>query len=922
MRLPIASDLVSRDGTLDKDAGTKNAIIEVEGEASAIRNRPGTIDLGSAGTGTAQLLACYNNSIKSIIGNTLADLSVSTDADNSHALPTTVAENWQSLAYGGGRFLAKNYDNETCAYSLDGLTWVQGADIGIVTDGSWINLAYGAGIFVAIPFLDSSFDYATSVDGTSWNIDAGGAPNDSILSFRFVNSLFVASVPDTLQAKIYTSANGSSWTLHIVSLAALPVNSLVHDVTYGNGKYAFHITDDTDHYISTTADLVSWTHTLVAYDNFESILFDSGNFIIPGRAYSSDGVSWSAASGLPAGLTENSSAASGGTCLSIFRDVSNDQFSYISTDGGLSWDLVSSLGNFVTSQEWGKTTASDGATPVFAAVSDNSDSAIVLYGPGFNSGDTIVTVDSSQAITSITPSLDFFAEVASQAASQNVIVFKNSKEAWTYDGTTLTKIADPDYPGWSVVTPTSITRSGSVATVTLPSSVNWQSDSTVTIAGADQTEYNGDVVIDVVDSTSFTYTVSGTPATPATGTITATGGRTTVPGIVFLDGYFFVMDEDAVVYGCELGDVTNWNALNFIAATTEPGSGIAITKSRNYVVALKAWSTEFLYDAGNATGSPLSPVISSFTLIGCASGNSVARINDSIVWMAKARQRGRSVYLMEGLEQKKVSTTSIDRILNSSDLSGVYSYGISISGHVLYALGLVDLNLTLVYDLTSNTWSQWTSLTAQSPLSCTITSANGVATVTCASHSQEDGNPVLIAGANESDYNGIKQISAIDANTFQFVVPTGTTTPATGTITATGYNETYFKYTKYVNCAGRDLLLHETNGHLFEASDAVYLDGAIPINMVARTGKVDGGNNTKKVNSRLEIIGNKNGGLAMVRHSDDDYETNSAFRFVDLESARPALRRLGSFRRRSFELRHVGDAPVQVASLELEIKQE
>jgi hypothetical protein len=44
----------------------------------------------------------------------------------------------------------------------------------------------------------------------------------------------------------------------------------------------------------------------------------------------------------------------------------------------------------------------------------------------------------------------------------------------------------------------------------------------VTIAGANQSEYNGTFTVTVVDPVLFTYTVSGTPVSPATGTITAT----------------------------------------------------------------------------------------------------------------------------------------------------------------------------------------------------------------------------------------------------------------------------------------------------------------------------------------------------------------------------------------------------------------
>lgn len=70
---------------------------------------------------------------------------------------------------------------------------------------------------------------------------------------------------------------------------------------------------------------------------------------------------------------------------------------------------------------------------------------------------------------------------------------------------------------------TSINRSGSTATV-VATAHGFYNGSKVTIAGAAQAEYNGTFVIALVDANTFTYTVSGTPATPATGTITAEGG--------------------------------------------------------------------------------------------------------------------------------------------------------------------------------------------------------------------------------------------------------------------------------------------------------------------------------------------------------------------------------------------------------------
>lgn len=927
MRLPIAIDMASRDGTTAKDAGCRNSVIEVSGESSALIKRPGGLSLGSAGTGVGQVLACYKGNLKSIIGNTLGDLHVymTPDIPGTPGTPDTGTvfdlpyaggnSDWQDLAYGNGVFVAitaDKYSDNGAAISSDGRNWSWSSSELPFLIGPVTGIAFGSGLFVV---MASGTDfYLTSSDGNSWTkrVLPGGAID--FPTVRYLNGTFISCGYGTL---FYTSTDCINWTER--ELTGSPSN--FNDVTYGNGVYLFNTYSVSPYveYASSTSDFTSWTHVVIPLT--KGFFFNGSLFVLPGYGTSSNGVSWTAkTTTTPLGITVYIVQYGGGGFAAVGY-VGNEKYSLYSTDG-FTWSMVAYYG---TVNVHGSIAYGDSK---FVSISSTSDKSAIIY-PFTGTpatpdipGHLEVSVDSTQAITSIDPDLPFFAQVAGAAQSENVIVFKNAKEAWTYNGTTLTKITDADYPGWSVVTPTSITRSGAVATVTLPAAVNWQSGSSVTIAGCSQAEYNGTFVINVTDSTHFTFPVTGTPATPATGTITIKGGRTTVPGIVYLDGYFFVMDQNAVIYNCALGDPTSWNALDFITANIEPGSGVAIAKAQNYIIALKSWSTEFFYDAGNAVGSPLSPVMNAFTLIGCASGDSVANIDGTIAWVSKTRQKGRAVHIMAGLDQQKVSTPDIERILNADAMANVYSYGVKISGHTFYVLGLKDSGITLVYDFTSQSWAQWTSLTAQTSKSCTIVSADGMATVTCNAHGYADGDPVTIAGAAQAEYNGTQQIRYVDANTFKYAVAGNPATPATGTITAAGYNETYFKYTKYVYCAGRDLVLHETTGELCEITESVYQDSGKPINFMARTGKIDGDSIERKTNSQLKVIGNKIGGIAMVRWSDDDYTTNAAFRPIDLSSEQARLSRLGSFRRRSYELRHVGNSPVQVAALELDISQE
>ncbi|ANL64864.1 hypothetical protein AMC82_CH01170 [Rhizobium phaseoli] len=77
--------------------------------------------------------------------------------------------------------------------------------------------------------------------------------------------------------------------------------------------------------------------------------------------------------------------------------------------------------------------------------------------------------------------------------------------------------------GRTVTTRTvTLTSAGTVVTATISSGTNGLvSGQTVTIAGATQTEYNGNVVITVTGSTTFTYSFAGSATSPATGSITA-----------------------------------------------------------------------------------------------------------------------------------------------------------------------------------------------------------------------------------------------------------------------------------------------------------------------------------------------------------------------------------------------------------------
>ena len=397
---------------------------------------------------------------------------------------------------------------------------------------------------------------------------------------------------------------------------------------------------------------------------------------------------------------------------------------------------------------------------------------------------------------------------------------------------------------------------------------------------------------------------------------------TTVPGLAYLDGYFFVMDANGTIYNSGLETPLVWSSLDFIACEAEPDSGAAIAKFQNYIVGFGQWTTEFFYDAANATGSPLARIQNAAIQVGCANGYSVTQFDNKLVWLGNSREKGRGVYVLSGgFTPERISTPDVERILNADDLATVYAWGAGLAGHSLYVLSLVTSNITLVYDFSTQAWSTFTRRKAAAAKSVSsLTQANGVATAVCAAHGFVDGDEVTHAGATPAGYNVTANISYVDANTYTFPVSASLSATATGTITATGSTEAYFDLAYYVSAGGKDVVQGAGDGIIYELLGTAYRDNGVSIDAGVRTTIYDAGGARRKFVPSAEVVGDKVAAKALLRYSDDDYATWSKYRPVDLSAKRSRIARLGSTSRRSFELRHTANTALRVQALEIEME--
>jgi subtilisin-like proprotein convertase family protein len=93
-----------------------------------------------------------------------------------------------------------------------------------------------------------------------------------------------------------------------------------------------------------------------------------------------------------------------------------------------------------------------------------------------------------------------------------------------YNGTYTIKVTGPSTFTYNIVPLqiVSLTQTLGVATATTASTANLTTGEQVLVQGATNASYNGTFTVTVVDATHFTFTVTGNPASPASGPITAT----------------------------------------------------------------------------------------------------------------------------------------------------------------------------------------------------------------------------------------------------------------------------------------------------------------------------------------------------------------------------------------------------------------
>lgn len=184
--------------------------------------------------------------------------------------------------------------------------------------------------------------------------------------------------------------------------------------------------------------------------------------------------------------------------------------------------------------------------------------------------------------------------------------------------------------------------------------------------------------------------------------------------VAFIGGYFIVcVPNTATMWASDLNNGRSWNALNVATAesNTDPIVGLKVSKGDLWVIGTK--TTEIWYNAGNATGFPLSPRTGLELQIGCNSPWSIVQINDLLMWLDN---RG---YLVKSNVSPFVRSSNSGYNLDivstevlSAEWLSYYRFddAVAISyntrGHLMYQITFPTAKKTWVYDYTTQVWHE------------------------------------------------------------------------------------------------------------------------------------------------------------------------------------------------------------------------
>jgi hypothetical protein len=182
------------------------------------------------------------------------------------------------------------------------------------------------------------------------------------------------------------------------------------------------------------------------------------------------------------------------------------------------------------------------------------------------------------------------------------------------------------------------------------------------------------------------------------------------PGAVtcaYMDGYFLFNEPDSRrFWKTQLLDGTSVDPLDFASTEGSPNLLVTLFADHREVWLFSDDSTEVWYNDGGS-GFPFSRIQGAYIEAGCAAAQSVAKLDNSIIWLGMDERGSGLVYRANGYTPMRISTHALEYAIQQySVISDAVAYSYQQEGHLFYVLTFPTASTTWVYDVTTQGWHE------------------------------------------------------------------------------------------------------------------------------------------------------------------------------------------------------------------------
>lgn len=183
--------------------------------------------------------------------------------------------------------------------------------------------------------------------------------------------------------------------------------------------------------------------------------------------------------------------------------------------------------------------------------------------------------------------------------------------------------------------------------------------------------------------------------------------------VSYMNGRFICCQPNSQnFYVSEVLDGFTWDALNVQTVDSNPDRVIGEIVSHNELIVFCELSGETFYDSGTIP-SPFVRNVSGVFEVGCTAPYSIAKIDNSVMWLGKSTTGQGIVYRLQGYTPMRMSTFSIEyAIQQMTDITDAIAFTYQQDGHHFYVITFPTGGRTFCFDANTQLWHERAGFTA------------------------------------------------------------------------------------------------------------------------------------------------------------------------------------------------------------------